>query len=194
MDTLIFWGLSETFWPMLVNEPAEYPELDQDNTSSDMLLHKQERNENALPGAPPPQQVVHFGTYLGQVCHLKWWLIKYIADYVDIFLRYAQIGDDKHSAFELKFHNSPNQSVFITLSWVGGTNHSHSTANHVVITQMLWILNKRCQAFAQVVLQGQNRIPHMLTEYRSWWLWIPCKWSPPIFWRGINHIPALLAE
>jgi hypothetical protein len=39
---------------MLFMEPAEYPEPDQDDPLREMLL-PEERNENALPSAPPPQ-------------------------------------------------------------------------------------------------------------------------------------------
>ena len=59
VESPIFQWLRETFWPMLLKEPAEYPEPDQDDVSRETLL-PEERNENALPSAPPPQKVVLF--------------------------------------------------------------------------------------------------------------------------------------
>jgi hypothetical protein len=53
VESPIFRWLRETFLPMLVKEPAEYPEPDQDDASNKTLL-AQERNENAPPSSPLP--------------------------------------------------------------------------------------------------------------------------------------------
>jgi len=45
---------------MLVNEPAKYPEPEDNDTSRDALFLKQERYENTLPSAPPPQKQLYF--------------------------------------------------------------------------------------------------------------------------------------
>jgi hypothetical protein len=57
---------------MLVKEPAEYPEPDEDDQLREALLSEQNRHENALPSAPPPQKAVQFCPLSGQVGHLKW--------------------------------------------------------------------------------------------------------------------------
>ena len=54
-----FRWLRETFLPMVVTAPAEYPESDQDAASRETLLPA-ERNENSPPGTPPPQRAVLF--------------------------------------------------------------------------------------------------------------------------------------
>jgi len=56
---------------MVVKEPAEYPEPDEDEASNEALLHEPEINTCALPSAPPPQNAVLFCPLLGQVRHLK---------------------------------------------------------------------------------------------------------------------------
>jgi hypothetical protein len=98
---------------MLVKEPAEYPEPDQDDTSRETLLPK-ERNENAPPSAPPPQKAVLFCPLPGQVRHLKWWLTKIFGDNVDIFHMYAEMGNDERTEMQLKFLDSRNHYVFVT--------------------------------------------------------------------------------
>ena len=55
VDSPIFRWLRETFLPMLVKEPAEYPEPDEDDRLRAALLPEPQKHENALPGAPPPQ-------------------------------------------------------------------------------------------------------------------------------------------
>jgi len=144
---------------MLVKEPAEYPEPDQDDASRETLL-PEERNENAPPSAPPPHKGVLFCPLPGQVCHLKWWLTKYFADNVDIFHIYAEMGNDERTEMQLKFQDSRNPSVFITTPKVGGTGLNLTAANHAVITQKFWVLNEQRQAFALVVRLGQTRVPH----------------------------------
>jgi hypothetical protein len=54
VNSLIFQLVRETFLPMLVTYPAEYSEPDQDDESREALHPDQDRNDNALPGAPPP--------------------------------------------------------------------------------------------------------------------------------------------
>jgi hypothetical protein len=55
---------------MLVKEPAEYFESDQDNVSREGLL-PEDRNENAPPSTPPPQMAVLFCPLPGQVRYSK---------------------------------------------------------------------------------------------------------------------------
>ena len=49
VDSLIFRWLRETFLPMLLNEPLEYPEPDEDNALRDALLPDRERHDHPLP-------------------------------------------------------------------------------------------------------------------------------------------------
>jgi len=154
---------------MLVKEPAEYPEADEDKASNAALFLEPESNESALPCAPPPQKVVLFCPLPGQVCHLKWWLTKLFADHVDTFYMYAEMGNDECTEMQLKFQDSPNPSVFVTspnpsvfvtTPKVGGPGRNLTAANHAVITQKFWVSNEQRQAFARVVRLGQNRVPH----------------------------------
>jgi len=160
VNSLIFQWLRETFLPMLVKEPAEYPKADQGDESREVLLPEDDRNENALPGAPPPQKAVLFRPLSGQVRHLKWWLTKFFADNVDIFHMYAEMGNNEWTEMQLKFQNLRNPSVFITTPNVGGTSLNLTAVNHAVMTQKFWVLNEQRQAFAHVVWLGQNRVPH----------------------------------
>jgi len=130
VDSPIFRWLRETFLPMLVNEPAQYPEPDQDDESREVLLPENDRYENALPGAPPPQKAVLFCPLPGQVRHLKWWLTTFFVDNVDIFHMYAEMGNDERTEMQLKFQDSRNPSVFITTPKVGGTDLNLTAANH----------------------------------------------------------------
>jgi hypothetical protein len=147
VESLIFRWLRETFLPMPVKEPAEYPERNQDDASREALL-PEERNENAPPSAPPPQNAVLFCPLPGQVRHLKWWLTKFCGDNVDIFHMYAEMGNDERTEMQLKFQDSRNPSVFITTPKVGRTGLNLTTAYHAVITQKFWVLNAQRQAFA----------------------------------------------
>jgi len=144
---------------MLVMEPAEYPEPDQDDVSRETLL-REARNENVPPSAPPPNNAVLFWRLPGQVRHLKWWLTKFFADNVDIFHMYAEIGNDECTEMQLQFQDSRNPSVFVTTPKVGGTGLNPTAADHVVITPKFWVLNRQRQPFARVVRLGQNRVPH----------------------------------
>jgi len=119
---------------MLEKEPADYPEPDQDNEIGEAVLPEQDRNENALPGAPPPHKAVQFCLLPGLVRHLKWWLPKFSADNVDIFHMYAEMSKDERTEMQLKFQDSPNLSVFITTRKVGGTGIHRAAANHAVTT------------------------------------------------------------
>jgi len=140
VDWLIVGWLRETFLPMLVTKHAEYPEPDQEDPLREALLPEQETNHNALPSAPAPQKVVLFCPLHGQVRHLKWWLTKYFADHLDIFQMYAEMGDDERTEMQLRFQDSRNPSVFITMPRVGGTSLNLTAANHAVITQKFWVL------------------------------------------------------
>jgi hypothetical protein len=140
---------------MFVKEPAEYPEPDQDDASRETLL-PEERNENPPPSTPPPQKAVLFCLLPGQVCHLKWWLTKFFGDNMDIFHMNAELGNDERTDLQLKFQDSRNPSVFITTPKVGGKGLNLTAANRAVITQKFWVLNEHRQAFARVVLLGQN--------------------------------------
>ena len=119
---------------MLVKEPAEYPEPNQDDKSREALLPEQARDDNALPGAPP-QKAALSCPLPGQVRHLKWWLTKFFAEHADIFHMYAEMGNDERTEMQLKFQDSRNPSVFITTPKVGGTGLNLTAATHPVITQ-----------------------------------------------------------
>jgi len=144
---------------MLVKEPAEYPEPDEDKTSNQALLHEPEICSCALPHAPPPQMTVQFCLLPGHVRHLKWGLTKSFADHFDIFYMYVQMGINKHTEMQLKLQHSPNPSVFVTTPKVGGTALNLTAANHAAITQKFWVLNEQRQAIARVVRMGRNRVP-----------------------------------
>jgi len=105
-ESLISRWLRETFLPILMKDPAEYPEPDQDDESREKLLPKQDTNENALPGAPSPPKTVLFCPLPGHVRHLKWWLTKYVVDNVDIFHMYADMANDERTEMQLKFQDS----------------------------------------------------------------------------------------
>jgi hypothetical protein len=160
VDLPMFQWLRQTFLPMLVKEPAEYSEPDEDDPLREAVLLEQKRHENALPDAPLPHKAVLFCPFPGQVCHLKWWLTQYFADNVDRFHMYADMGNDERTEMLLKFQDSRNPSVFATTPKMGGTGLNLTAANHAVITQKFWVLNKQRQAFARVISLGQNRLPH----------------------------------
>jgi hypothetical protein len=145
---------------MLVKEPAEYPEPDEDDPSREALLPEQKRHENALAGARPPQKAVLFCPLPAHVRHLKWWLMKYFADNQDIFHMYAEMGNDQRTEMQLKFQDSRNPSVFVTTPKLGKTGLNLTAANNAVITQKFLVSNEQQQAFARVVRLGQNRVPH----------------------------------
>jgi len=160
LDSPIFRCLRETFLPMLVNEPVEYPKPEHDDKSSEALLPEQDRNEHALPGGPPPEEAVLFCPLPGRVPHLKCWQTKYFTYQVDIVHMYAEMGNDEHTEMQLKLPDSQNPSVFVTTTKVGGTGLDRFAGNHAVITQKLWVLNELWQEFRWVVQLGQNRVPH----------------------------------
>jgi len=160
VDSPIFRSLREIFLAILVKEPAEYPEPDEDEASNEALLHEPESNTSPLPRAHPPQKAVLFYPLPGQVRHLKWWLTKFITDHLDIFYMYAEMGNDERTEMQLKFQDSLNPSVFVTTPKVDGTGLNLTAANHAVITQKFWVLNEQLQAFAWVIRLGHNRVPH----------------------------------
>jgi len=159
VDSPIFGWLRETFLPILVKEPAEYPKPDKDEASNEALLHEPESHLMALHRAPPSQKAVLFCPLPGQVRHLKWWLTKLFADHLDIFYMYSEMGNNEHTEMQLKFPDSPNPSVVVTTPKVGGTDLNLRAANDAVIIQKSWVLNDQQQAFARVVRLGQNRVP-----------------------------------
>jgi SNF2 family DNA or RNA helicase len=65
---------------------------------------------------------------------LKWWLTKHFADNLDIFYMFAEMGNDEQTEMQLKFQDSPNPSVFVTIPTVGGTGLNLTAANHALIT------------------------------------------------------------
>ena len=144
---------------MLVKEPAEYPEPDQDDASRKTVL-PEDRNENTPRSAPPAQKAVLLCLLPGHSCHLKWWLTKFFVDNLHIFQMYAEMGNDERPKMQLKFQHSQNPSEFITTLKVGGTGLNLTAANHAVINQKFWVLNEQRQAFARVVRLGQNGVPH----------------------------------
>jgi len=106
---------------MLVNESAEYPEPDEDEASTEALLHKPESLKSTLPHAPPPaQKALLLCPLPGQVHDLKWWLTQYFADNLTIFYMFAEMGNDERTEMQLKFQDSPNPSVFVTTPKVVG--------------------------------------------------------------------------
>jgi len=145
---------------MLAKEPAEYPKLDKDEASNEALLRNPESNESSSPLAPPPQKVVLFSSLPAQVCDLKWWLTKSFGDHLDIVNMYSEMGNDERTEMQLKFHDLPNPSVFVTTLKVGGIVLNHTAANHAVMTQKFGVLNEQRQAFERDVCLGQ-------TEFRT---------------------------
>jgi len=145
---------------MLAKESAEYPKPDEDKASNEVLLHKPDSLKSTLPHAPPLQKAVLFCPLPSQVHHLKWRLTQFFADNLDIFYMFAEMGNDERTEMQLKFQDSPNPSVSVTIPKVGGTGLNLTAANHAVITQKFWVLNEGRQAFAWVVRLGQNRVPH----------------------------------
>jgi hypothetical protein len=119
--SLVFRQLRVTFLPMLVNEYVEYPEPDENDPLREALFPEQNRHDNPLHSAPPPQNAVLFCPLHGQVRHLKWWLTKFVADKVDIFHIYAEMGNDERTEMQLKLQDSRSPSVFVTPPKVGGT-------------------------------------------------------------------------
>lgn len=122
---------------MLVNKPAEYSAPDHNDTSREALLSKQQRNDNAFPCTPPSQEVDLFCPLRGPVCHLKWWLTKYLADHVNIFDMYAEMGIDECTEIEHNFHDSQNPSVHVTSPKVCRIHLNFTTTNHTVSTRRL---------------------------------------------------------
>jgi SNF2 family DNA or RNA helicase len=65
---------------------------------------------------------------------LKWWLIQFFSDDLDIFYMYAEMGNNERTEIQLKFQDQSNPSVFVTTTKVGGTGLKLTAANHAVIT------------------------------------------------------------
>jgi len=111
---------------MLLNEPMEYPEPEEDDPLQEVLHPKQGRHENDLRSAPPLQKEVLFCHHPAQVSHLKWWLTNYFEDHVDIFHMYVDMGNDECTEMHLKFQDSRNSALFITKPKGGGTSLYHT--------------------------------------------------------------------
>jgi hypothetical protein len=73
---------------------------------------------------------------------------------------FAEMGIDELTEMQLKFQDSLNPSVFVTTPKVGGTGLNLTAANHAVITQKFWVLDKQRHAYPWVVRLGQNRVLH----------------------------------
>jgi len=145
---------------MRVNKLVEYPTPDEDDPLCEELFPEQEWDENTLSSAPTSQKVVLFCLVSGQDRHLKWWLMKYYADHVDMFLMYAEMGYDEQTEMQFKIQDLRNPTVCLTTPKVHGTGLNLTAANHAVVTQKFWVLNEQRQAIAQVVRSGQNRVPY----------------------------------
>jgi hypothetical protein len=65
------------------------------------MLRAEERNEVALPCVPPLQKAVQLFLLPGKERHLKWWLMKFFADQVDIVHMYSKMGNDACSEMQL---------------------------------------------------------------------------------------------
>ena len=74
VDCPMFQWLREILMPILINESVEYREPEQEEASSEALLHEHGRNGDELPGTPHSQQVVLIYPLPGEVHHLQWWL------------------------------------------------------------------------------------------------------------------------
>ena len=73
---------------------------------------------------------------------------------------YIEMDNDELTEMQRKFQDSQSLYVFLTTPKVGDTGVNHTAANHTAITQKFWVLNEQWLAFAQVVLIGQNQVPH----------------------------------
>lgn len=65
----------------------------------------------------------------------------YLADHVDNFHMYPEMGDEECTDMLLKFQDSKNFWVFITIPKVGGKGENLTVTNHEVITYKFWVLN-----------------------------------------------------
>ena len=81
--------------PMLVKEPGEYPEPDEDDASREKLFPGK-RNENALPSAPPQQRQCYFVLSLAKFV-IEVVVNEVFADHVDICHIYAEIGNGERT-------------------------------------------------------------------------------------------------
>lgn len=98
----------------------------------------------------------------GQVDDLEWWLMKFLADDLDIVYMYAEMDNNECTAKQINFQDSPNPSMFITIAIVDRTGQYLTAANKAVRTQKSWVMNEQCQIFAQAVWLGQKRVPPTL--------------------------------
>ena len=59
-----------------------------------------------------------------------------------------------------EFQSTGQCAVFLNTTKVGGIGLNLVAANHAVILQKPWVLNKQRQAFGRIVRLGQTRQPH----------------------------------
>jgi hypothetical protein len=79
---------------------------------------------------------------------------------LDIFYKYAEMGNDERTETQLKFQDSPNLSVFVSTPKVSGTGLNLTSANPVVITRKFRVLNEQRLALSQVVRLEPKRVPY----------------------------------
>jgi hypothetical protein len=115
------------------------------------LLHKPANRYSTLPHAPPLQKTLQICPLPGQGCYLTWWLTNILADNLDIFNMYSEMGNDERTDMQLTFQHSSNPSVFVTTPTVGGTGVNLTAEKHVVIAQKFRVLNDHWQAFAPIL-------------------------------------------
>jgi hypothetical protein len=155
----MFRWLRDTFQPICVKEPAEYPKHD-DRVSNEALLNEPESNRRVLPSASPAQKVVQFFPLVGPVIHMTSWLTTFFVDHLDIIYMSVEMGNDESTEMQLILQDLPNPVVFVTTPNVCRTGLNLRAANDAVQSQKFCILNERRQAFSQVLRLGHNTFPH----------------------------------
>jgi len=214
MYSPIFRWLRDTFLPMLVNEPAEYPEPDEEEASNEALLHNPESYWSILPSAPPPQRPCYFvlcytkcviwsggsqrfcGSfgYILQVCRNgQLWVRRNAAQIPRstksvCVCNYTQRGLDTAQSHSSK--PCGNNSEVPGIVWAVG-RHLHrlsdwgKTEFH---TDGYWILDP-------MVMMTQGVITNSSQEWHKWESWIiwgtdrtSGRWWYTVFWSGIRTI------
>jgi len=130
VDSPIVLWITVSIRPMIADESVQYPEHDEEEASGEALLHKQESNANALPNTSCSLMAVLFCPLSGRVHHMKWWLMKYFVDHVDIFHSCAEIGNNECKEIELTFLDYSNIRLFVTTPKVSVT--SNISSQHTV--------------------------------------------------------------
>lgn len=147
--------------PMLVYEPAQYTESDQDDTLKAVLLLEQEIDADELPSAPPMRNVVPCYPPSGYARNSSWSLTKYFKDQVYLFNMYTDMANDEPADILVKQQDSLDFSGLSTMLIVGGTAIYHSATYVAVRIQMSWVLNTKHHAFEYVVQTAQSSVPHV---------------------------------